>query len=80
MPFTTDDSAIKGKVLKHRGTEINFEDMKKEDIVSFPGDLEFTGKYIVDKKPRLSLDRVAGTYEVRLIHLPPQTIKKRRIK
>lgn len=70
MSFTTDSSAIKGIVLKHNNIEINFEDMKKEDIVSFPEDLEFTGKYIVDKKPSFSLDRVAGTYEVRLIQLP----------
>lgn len=70
MAFTTDNSAIKGIVLKNNNEEINFKDMKKEDIVSFPGDTEFTGKYIVDKRPRLSLNRVAGTYEVRLIHLP----------
>lgn len=71
MGFTTDNSAIKGKVLKSINKEINFEDMEKEDIVSFPEDLEFTGRYIVDKKPSLSLDRVEGTYEVRLIHIPP---------
>ena len=70
MSFTTDNSAIKGRVLKNDGTEINFEDMRKEDIVSFPEDLEFTSKYVVDQRPYLSLNRVAGTYETRLIQLP----------
>jgi hypothetical protein len=69
MGFTTDDSAIKGKVLKSDGTEIDFEDMKREDIVTFPGDMEFVHKYLVDSPPYLSLDRVAGTYEVRLIQI-----------
>lgn len=70
MSFTTDNSAIKGKVFKIGEGEINFEDMKKEDVVNFPGDLEFKSNYIVDRSPYLSIDRVAGTHEVRLIQLP----------
>jgi hypothetical protein len=69
MGFTTDNSAIKGKVLDSNGIEIEFEDMKKEDIVTFPGDIEFTDKYLVDIPPYFSLDRPAGTYEVRLIQI-----------
>lgn len=69
MSFTTDNSAIKGKVLKNDGSEINFKDMEKEDVVNFPEDLQFTGNYLVDKNPCFSLNRVAGTYEVQLIHL-----------
>jgi hypothetical protein len=69
MGFTTDDSAIKGKVLKDDGTEIQFEDMKREDIVTFPGDKQFIYKYLVDSPPHLSLNRPAGTCEVRLIQI-----------
>ncbi len=69
MGFTTDNSAIKGKVLRSDGTEIEFEDMKREDIVTFPGDIEFINTYLVDRPPFLSLDRVAGTCEVRLIQI-----------
>jgi len=69
MGFTTDDSAIKGKVLRDDGAEIDFEDMKREDVVTFPGDKQFIHKYLVDSPPHFSLDRVAGTYEIRLIQI-----------
>lgn len=45
---------------------MDFMDMKKGNVVTFPEDADFPDTYVVEGNPYLSLTRPAGIYEIKL--------------